>query len=197
VEAGLPPISGAVEGIVDEAVVRTLLGHVGREAGTIYVQGGKPRLLAKLGGFNAAARFSPWVVLVDLNGDAACAPDFVTETIPAPSVHMIFRVAVRQVEAWLMADRERLARYLRVSQARVPNDPEAEVDAKQTMVNVARASRDRRVRQDMVPTPGGGRKTGPNYAGRLIEFATQRWRPDVAAARADSLNRCMRRLSAP
>jgi hypothetical protein len=181
---------------VDEVVVRTLLGHAGREAGTIYVQGGKSRLLAKLAGFNAAACLSPWVVLVDLNGDTVCAPEFVAETMPAPSAHMIFRVAVRQVEAWLMADRERLARYLRVSQARIPRDPEAESDAKQTMVNIARASSDRRVRQDMVPTPGGGRKTGPNYAGRLIEFATQRWRPDVAAERADSLSRCMRRLTA-
>ncbi len=180
---------------MDEAIVRTLLGHVGREAGTIYVQGGKSKLLAKLAGFNAAAHFSPWVIVVDLNGDAACAPAFVSQTIPAPSPHMIFRVAVRQAEAWLMADREGLARYLRVSQALVPNNPEAEVDAKQSMVKIARASRDRRVRQDMVPTPGGGRKTGPNYAGRLIEFATQRWRPDVAAERADSLSRCMQRLS--
>ncbi len=194
--AGPAPVSGAVEGIVDEAVIRTLLAHAGREAGTIYVQGGKAKLLAKLAGFNAAARFSPWVVVVDLNGDATCAADFVSETIPAPSANMIFRVAVRQAEAWLMADRESLARYLRVSQALVPKDPEAEADAKRTMVNIARASRDRRVRQDMVPTPGGGRKTGPNYAGRLIEFATQRWRPDVAAERADSLNRCLRRLAA-
>lgn len=180
---------------MDEAIVRTLLEHTGREAGTIYVQGGKPKLLAKLAGFNAAARFSPWIVVIDLNGDAECAPDFVSETIPAPSANMIFRVAVRQAEAWLMADREGLAHYLRVSQALVPKDPEAEVDAKRTMVNVARASRDRRVRQDMVPTPGGGRKTGPNYAGRLIEFATRRWRPDVAAERADSLSRCLRRLA--
>lgn len=195
-DATLLPVSGAVEGIVDEAVVRTLLGHAGREAGPIYAQGGKSRLIAKLPGFNAAARFSPWLVVVDLNGDAVCASDFVTATIPAPSPQMMFRVAVRQVEAWLMADRESMARYLHVSQALVPKDPEAEDDPKQTMVNVARASSDRRVRQDMVPTPGGGRKTGPNYAGRLIEFATQRWRPDVAAERADSLSRCMRRLAA-
>jgi hypothetical protein len=181
---------------VDEAVVRVILGHAGREAGTIFVQGGKSRLLGKLAGFNAAARHSPWLVVVDLDSDAECAPGFITATLPAPSTHMAFRVAVRQVEAWLMADRESLARYLRVSQARVPVDPEAEADPKQTMVNLARASSDRRVRQDMVPKPGGGRKTGPNYAGRLIEFATQRWRPGVAAERADSLARCMRELTA-
>ena len=96
-----------------------------------------------------------------------------------------------------MGDREALAGYLRISRALVPNDPEAETDAKQTMVNLARRSRDRHVRGDMVPTEVSGRKTGPNYAGRLIEFTTRRWRPDIAAARADSLNRCLLRLAAP
>jgi hypothetical protein len=189
-------VSGAVEGIVDEAVVRALLSYAGHAPGTIYVQGGKSRLLAKLAGFNAAARLSPWLVLVDLNGDAPCAPEFVTAVMPTPSPQMVFRVAVRQAEAWLMADREELASYLRVSRTLVPNDPEAEADAKRAMVNLARGSRDRHVREDMVPMQASGRKTGPNYAGRLIEFATRRWRPDVAAERADSLNRCLQRLAA-
>jgi hypothetical protein len=197
VNEGVLPVSGAVEGIVDEAVVRTILAHAGRPAGTIYVQGGKSRLLDKLAGFNAAAQFQPWFVLVDLDNDAGCAPDFISTALPDPSTYMTFRVAVRQAEAWLMADREALASYLRVSQSLVPKEPEAEPDPKQTMVNVARGSKDRHVRDDMVPTPGGGRKTGPNYAGRLIEFATQRWRPDVAASRANSLSSCLQRLSLP
>lgn len=191
------PISGVVEGIVDEAITRTLLGHVGRIAGTMYVQGGKPRLLERLAGFNSAARFSPWLVLVDLNGDAPCAPEFVSAVMPSPSPQMVFRVAVRQAETWLMGDAQGLASYLRVSQARVPDDPEGEDDAKQTMVNIARNSRNRHVREDMVPAPASGRRTGPNYAGRLIEFATQHWRPEVAAERADSLNRCLQRLAVP
>ncbi|MGH2904282.1 MAG: hypothetical protein ACRDK7_11985 [Solirubrobacteraceae bacterium] len=184
-----------VEGIIDEAIVRTLLGHTGHVAGTIYVQGGKSKLLSKLAGFNAAARFSPWLVLIDLNGDAPCAPEFVAAMLPNPSSQMVFRIAVRQAEAWLMGDTEQLASYLRVSRPRVPNDPEGEGDAKQTMVNIARNSRDRHIREDMVPTPASGRKTGPNYAGRLIEFATRRWRPEVAAGRVESLNRCLQRLA--
>jgi hypothetical protein len=189
-------VSGAVEGIVDEAVVRVVLGHVGRYVGPIHVQGGKLKLLAKLRGFNEAARFSPWLVLVDLNGDAPCAPPFVAATLPSPSSQMTFRVAVRQAEAWLLADRERIAKFLRVSRAIVPVDPEREYDAKVAMVNIARASRDRLVREDMVPAERSGRKTGPNYAGRLIEFATKDWRPEIAAERADSLDRCLQRLAA-
>jgi hypothetical protein len=191
------PVSGVVEGIVDEVIVRVLLDHAGRVPGTIYVQRGKPRLLERLAGFNAAARFRPWLVLVDLNGDEPCAPDFVTRVLPKPSTQMMFRVAVRQAESWLMGDAERLASYLRVSGAHVPSEPQGEADAKQTMVNIARKSRDRHVQADMVPTPASGRKTGPNYAGRLIDFATQCWRPDIAAERVDSLNRCLRQLAAP
>ena len=191
------PVSGVVEGIVDEAIVRALLGHAGHVPGTIYVQRGKARLLERLAGFNSAARFSPWLVLVDLNGDAPCAPEFVTTVMPTPSPQMMFRVAVRQAETWLMGDAEQLASYLRVSRTRVPNEPEGEADAKQTMVNIARKSRDRHVRADMVPTPASGRKTGPNYAGRLIDFATQCWRPAIAAEHVDGLNRCLQRLAAP
>jgi hypothetical protein len=189
------PVSGAVEGVVDEAVVRVLLKHAGRITGAIYVQNGKPRLLAKLAGFNAAARFQPWLVLFDLNGDADCAPGFLGELAYQPARYMILRIAVRQIEAWLMADRERLARYLRISRDLIPRDPESELDPKQTMVNLARRSRDRHIRGDMVPTAQSGRKTGPNYAGRLIEFTTLEWRPAAASECADSLNRCIQRLN--
>jgi hypothetical protein len=35
------------------------------------------QLLERLGGYNNAARFSPWLVLVDLDRDADCPPPFV------------------------------------------------------------------------------------------------------------------------
>ena len=189
------PVSAAVEGIADEAVVKALLAGVGREVATIYVQGGKPRLLSKLSGFNAAAAHSPWIVLVDLDRDAQCASEFVARELPHPAPQMIFRVAVRQAEAWLMGDQVNLASYLKVARGRIPGDPEAVLDAKEAMVNLARNSRDRRIRDDMVPTPRSGRKAGPNYAGRLIEFATAHWSPTVAAQRVESLSRCLRRIA--
>ena len=48
-----------------------------------------------------------------------------------------------------------------------------------------------------VPRNGSGRTEGPAYTSRLIEYATDRWRPDVAVQRADSLRRavaCLQRL---
>ena len=187
-------VSAAVEGVVDDAVVRRLLRTTGHEVGPIHVKHGKSALLQRLPGYNAAAQRGPWLVLVDLNGDAPCAPPFVARHLGDPARHMLFRVAVHQVEAWLLADRARFARFLRVSPTRLPADPDALPDAKQTVVDVAAYSEDREIRQEIPPQRGSGRQVGPAYTARMIEFAEQRWRPDEAGARSESLRRCLARL---
>jgi hypothetical protein len=190
-------ISGAVEGDVDEAVLGRLVEHVGAALGPIHGKQGKTHLRRRLGGYNRAAHFSPWVVLVDLDQDADCAPPFRTSWLPNPAPLMCFRVAVREVEAWLLADREHLARFLSVGISRVPVDPEAVDDPKRTMIDLATLSRRRDIREDMVPRSGSGRIVGPAYTSRLIEFVVDTragWRPDVAASSSASLNRCLGRL---
>jgi hypothetical protein len=110
---------------------------------------------------------------------------------------MCFRVVVREIETWLFADRQRLAAFLGVPVAHVPHAPEDVADPKAAMVNLARQSRRRDVRDDMVPRPGSGRAVGPAYASRLVEFVAYReasWRPEVAAEHSDSLARCIERL---
>lgn len=184
-------VSSAVEGIIDEALVARLISHVGGEQGAVYGKAGKSRLLERLRGFNEAARRFPWLVLVDLDADFECAPDALPVWLPAPSPWMCFRIAVREAEAWLLADRQSLAAYLGVSRAVVPRDPEALADAKQALINVASHSRRRAIRDDIVPRAGSGRQVGPGYAGRVIDFVQSRWQPDIAADAAPSLRRCL------
>lgn len=190
-------ISGVVEGIVDEAVFRRLVKTVRAEPGPVYGKNGKQQLLARLGGYNSAARFSPWLVLVDLDRDADCAPPFVASNLPAPSERMCFRVAVRTIEAWLLGDRERLARFLDVDPGSIPSDPEQSPDPKALIVSLARRSRSREILADLVPRRQSGRSEGPAYASRLIEFVSDSrrgWRPTVAAKSSESLRRCLRCL---
>ncbi len=174
-----------------------LIAEVGGQPGPMYGKNGKPDLLRRVLGYNSAAVNSPWVVLVDLDHDAACAPPFCERWLPNPARLMCFRVAVREVESWLLADRESLARFLRVPVARIPEIPETVDDPKQCMVSLARSSRQRRIREDMVPRQGSGRVVGPAYTSRLIEFVTDvasGWKPDIAASRSESLRRCLSRL---
>lgn len=49
-------ISAAVEGIVDEAVVRKLITYVGVTPGPIYGKEGKALLKKRIDGYNNAAR---------------------------------------------------------------------------------------------------------------------------------------------
>ena len=66
-------VSAAVEGIVDDAVVRRLLADAAATAGAIHIAHGKAHLKNKVSGYNHAAKRYPWVVLVDLDHDADCA----------------------------------------------------------------------------------------------------------------------------
>jgi hypothetical protein len=190
-------VRGAVEGIVDEAVFRRLMGFVRAEPGPVFGKAGKANLLKGLRGYNEAARFAPWLVIVDLDDDAECAPPFLTTHMAAPATGMCFRVAVREVESWILADRERLASFLRIDPLKVPHQPDTLPNPKQALVNLARRSRDAEIRVDLVPRTGSGRSEGPAYSSRLIEFvsdARHGWRPAAALRGSDSLARCVRRL---
>lgn len=195
--AGGIVVSAAVEGIVDEAVVRRLIAHGGATIGAVYGRQGKSFLRQRIAGYNNDAQRVPWIVLVDLDRESECAAVLRNAWLPQPAPHLCFRVAVREVEAWLLADAECLANFLGVARSKLPPDPERLDDPKATMVNLARASRRRDIREDMVPRLGSGREVGQAYSSRLIEFASAHWRPEVAAGRADSLKRamqCLKRL---
>jgi hypothetical protein len=190
-----PAIFGAVEGLVDEAVLTRLVGDAGALLSVVYGKEGKGALRKSIRGYNSAARRFPWVVLIDLDHDAECAPVAVADWLPAPAPFMRLRVAVREVEAWLLADRERMASFLKVPLELMPQDPDGLADPKLRVVDLARRSRRKDIRVDLVPRDESGRKEGPAYGSRLIEFAGQMWRPDRAAERSDSLRRCRKRIA--
>ena len=190
-------ISGAVEGISDDAVLRRVVAARGAMVHRVQVQGGKASLRRALPGYNAAAQGDPWLVFVDLDQDFQCPAALVTDWLPAPSTYMRFRVVVRKVEAWLLADRERFVSFFSVPALAVPDQPDDLPDPKEALLSAVSRSRRSAIRVDMLPRPGSGRKVGAAYASRLIEFASdssQGWRPTVAARRSPSLSRCLTRL---
>lgn len=187
----------AVEGDLDEVVLRRIAAFVGISIGVVHGRKGKPMLLAALNGYNKAAQFAPWICLVDLDLDCDCAPPCVQKWLPNQSAYMCFRIAVRTVEAWLLADRERIARWRRVSVGKVPQNPDSLANPKQFLVNLARYSHQRAIQDDLVPRQGSGRAVGPLYTARMIEFAGDEdngWRPEQALQLSKSLARCINRI---
>ena len=185
------PIHCLVEGPVDEAVVRTLLSSPALDVGTFH-HASIPAFKSRLRRVNQAARRSPWFALCDLDRDE-CAAHRCRQYLPDPSPGMCFRIAVRAVEAWLLADRETIARFLRVSKDAIPLAPEDERDPKSRLVAIARRSRSRTIRAGLTPGERDYRRVGPEYALMMGEFAREHWSPRRAADHAPSLRRTMER----
>jgi hypothetical protein len=191
-------ISAAVEGILDEAVIQRLVSYCGGQLGYVHGRKGKGHVRQRIGGYHQAAQYHPWLIVVDLDRDFDCAAHLRDAWLPAgPGPSLCFRVAVRTVEAWLMGDSESLAAFLGIGRNKIAADPEALDDPKTVMVNLARGSRRREIREDMTPEPESGRVVGRAYSSRLNEYVIGYWRPEVAAQRVDSLRRalaCLTRL---
>jgi hypothetical protein len=187
----LAVFSAAVEGVTDEAVLRRLVEIAGGTIGTVYGKKGKDFLHRKIAGFNSAARFSPWIVLIDLNAEAECAPALIESWLPNPAEKMCLRIAVHKIESWLLADRVNLAKFLKVSPSMLPQSPDMEQDPKKKLVGLACQSKSKDIRRDICPTLDSGRKVGPAYVSRLMEFVSIRWQPNDAADYSPSLNSCI------
>ncbi|MGE0027085.1 MAG: hypothetical protein AB7O78_17800 [Thermoleophilia bacterium] len=186
----------AVEGLLDEAVLRRALREVGLDVWRVFGRKGKQSLLRQLQSYNEAARIGPWVVLLDLDDEAPCPGAAIAQWLPEPAPGMRLRVAVQEIEAWLLADREACATLLGRAISLLPTNPDAEADPKQLVVNLARRSSRRAIREGLVPRVGSGRSEGATYTSDLIEFSENEWRPQVAAETSPSLARSLARLSA-
>lgn len=187
-------VSVAVEGVSDAAVVRRILSSVGLDVGPEYVTRGKARLDRQLSGYNNAARFAPWVVLRDLDYDAPCASGLIAALLTDRAEHMYLRIPVRSIESWLIADPNGFSRFFGVSHALIPSRPDELDRPKRALVDLARRSTKRAVREGMVPAPGTSNEVGPEYTAQIIEFSSTVWDPGAAADNSESLRRCLAAL---
>ncbi len=193
----MPGVDLVVEGPTDEAVLGKVCQYAGLTPRRVFGKTGKQYVLDRLQNYNQAGKWYRWVALVDFNSEATCVGVFVTRHLPAASPCMRFRVAVRSIESWLLADREAIARYLSVPTSRVPLNPDSLPHPKQEMINLARRSRSSRIRRDMVPRQGSGATEGPAYASTLQQFVLSHsdpWHVNEALAASESLRRCVAAL---
>lgn len=187
------------EGPTDRAAARKLIRHVGGEPGTDYsgrrtAAPGKDYLDRRLSSFNAAAKFTPWLILRDTDGE--CAALLANRLLPEPARNMCLRLVVPAIEAWLLADGEAIADILGISPSQVPMEPEMVGDVKACLLRLASRSRLRSVRSDFLPVGNSGRREGMAYATSLIEFIENTWSPKSAAMRSPSLQRAIDRIAA-
>jgi hypothetical protein len=104
---------------------------------------------------------------------------------------MSFRIVVRSVEAWLLADRAKFADVFGVNTAAIPVQVENISNPKSAVLSILHGSRSRDIRLAMVRARSGSVHIGPEYNVRLASFAENDWRPQQAALTANSLSRAI------
>lgn len=185
-----------VEDRLSEAVGKKILHHTLGNGLSIRTMNGQGfgYLAMKIKSFAEISNRYPVLVLTDLD-HKDCAPSLRSKWLKDVTVpkKMVFRVAVREIEAWLLADRDGIARFLGVSRARVPGNVEQISQPKEALLALARGAR-RELREDLLPRKGSQAVQGLGYNLRMGQFVGEHWNIDQARMGSDSLDRAIKRI---
>ena len=155
---------------------------------------GKGKIKRQLKAYYNAAQYSHYFIITDLDISYNCAPSLIRDWLPKHSArNFLFRIAVHEIESWLLADRENFASFFFVNKALVPLYPDNETDPKQTIINIAKKSRKRAIREDIIPIDQYA-KTGPGYNIQLQNYIQHTWNINSARRNSQSLNKAIKSL---
>ncbi len=191
------PINLAVEDSLTESLALKLLGSfdVRYATRTIYNRGGNSYLRGAINSFNNAAKGIPFLVGTDLD-QYECPQALIYDWLRTPKhPNLLIRVAVREAEAWVLADREGFASFLGIRSVLIPSDVEALPNPKEHLIALARTSKRKNLRDDICPRTGTTSRIGPNYNGQLGRFVSTIWDPENAKLNSNSLKRTIERLA--
>lgn len=189
-------ITLAVEDRLSDAVATKIAESCGFEIAARLGYRGNDYLKQKAPELNrAAARSRPVFLLTDLDSPKNCPLDLMQSWIKgSPKPGFLFRVAVMEVESWVLADRGAIAHFLSVPASQIPQQTDDVADPKRCIVSLAKKSRSRTIREALVPAPESTTPVGTEYNPRLIEFVRESWDLERAASVSPSLKRTLERL---
>jgi hypothetical protein len=164
---------------------------------------GNGYLKIRLDNFCEAARNGQRVfILTDLD-KISCPPMLLTKWFSntkwvveqASLKRLLFRVVVREIEAWIMADREGFAQLLGISCNKIQRNIEDIGDPKNYLFKLAKIA-NRNVRQELLIEKRGVASRGPGYDELLTYFVSNHWCPVRASENSPSLKKAIIRIEA-
>ena len=159
-----------------------------------FVERGAGNIKRSVSKYKNSSHVFPHLVLTDLD-DAICPAALrVHWDVADLPARMLFRVAVRETESWLLGDRTGFARFAGIPLNKMPLRPEILSRPKETLMSLTKRGRNRRLAVELVPAAGSGARIGPLYNERLVPFVVGQWDIDAAGAQCPSLQRMRDRL---
>lgn len=185
-----------VEDVLGEVVSTKILKHFGIDIERKVMYEGKSYLQQKARNFNRTAHEGCGIfMLTDLDSPNICPSTLIRSWIRGPlNPRFLFRVAVMEIESWIMADRQALSEFLSIPIHRVPLNTDNIPNPKEFLVSLARRCKQRTVREVLVPARGANRVVGPRYNALLSDFVHNQWDLERAASVSPSLKRTVNRI---
>ena len=187
-----------LEGQLEEPVADKLLMHCGHDKGDVYGKKGCNYIHNKAKGFRYLAQDNCGVlVLTDFRDTGMPCPSDALQNklfLGISHPHFLCRLAVNELESWLLADRSSMARFLGISVSTITKNPDYEPFPKKTLVNLARRTHKSSIRKDIVPEDEHGGIVAPAYLASMTKFIREYWNIADACKNPPSLNRCVLRL---
>lgn len=188
----------ATEDILSEEVGRRLILELGENfsIGLTFRQNGNGYLRQRLPNFCNIAERQPFLLITDLD-QTLCPAYLISDWLsnrPQPT-NLLFRVAVREVESWLLADHDGILTLLGPHIKKLTEKPDLLPDPKGELLRHAQKA-PREIREDIVPDKHAIARIGLGYNRRLTHFVRNVWDPNRAAVRSESLRRTRDRLRA-
>ena len=157
---------------------------------------GKSDLERKTPELNRAANGITVFMLTDLDTPQECPPELIRSWVRGTlNSRFFFRVAVMEVESWIMADRMGFSDFLSVPLHRIPSPTDNILNPKEFLLSLARRSKKKAVREALVPAQGATLSVGNEYNTLLSEFVRKHWNLERAASVSPSLKRTLDRLA--
>ncbi len=185
----------AFEDSVSEAVAIKLIKQekIGCELKKLGTRGGgRSPILAHINKYNQMSKISPVILFIDLDKDE-CAPSLMVNypiRDKQPPNKLQVRIAVREVESWLLADKQGIEIYFGIPQNAIPHNPEELDDPKQELLNLIKGKSNADFKREMLPN--GKVISGSEYNNYLTDFINTAWDSTRACANADSLDRAIK-----
>ena len=149
------------------------------------------KIKRQIGAYNEAAKYGYYFVITDLDNND-CAPSLIRNWLPfQQNNQLIFRIAVHEIESWLLADRENLAAFFSINKNLIPLEPDNEADPKRTIIYLAKKSRKKEIRDAIVPIDDYA-INGPGYNIQFQSFIQNIWNIDSARKNSPSLDRTIK-----
>lgn len=186
----------AVEDRLSDAVATKILETFGAKIVKRIGFQGKSDLERKTPELNRAANGITVFMLTDLDSPRECPPGLIHSWIRGTlNPRFFFRVAIMEVESWVMADRIGFADFLSVPSHRIPSPTDDILNPKEFLISLARRSGKKAIREALVPTQGATLSVGNQYNTLLSEFVRDHWNLERAASVSPSLKRTLDRLT--